>query len=176
MWRAVTSIQEKGRGFLFYVDVLTRQEESRIFADHPEKRSAVAYGNRDTVSEVLSLSYQVEQCRPFLGEQLYAMFFAYRAFYYRVPLALHEAATSLNGNSWRADPGINQILQTMLTPDELQELNELPTGAFTQATRMIERNILRQTEMLVSGESSADTSMRILKKIDASGKTIPVNQ
>jgi hypothetical protein len=167
MWEAIISLRQNAPGFLIFADILTADEESRMLADPERRREIEKYSTGDAQQFCTTVSLPVEHRRPFLGERLYAMFYAYRAFLLRVPWAYNDSVSRGKPRPWREDPAARDILRAALPAEEVDRVLKPEIGMMMLAQQFFEQGILREIATVISGGASANTAVDTLREIDA---------
>ena len=117
------------------------------------------------------LSQRIEQERPFLGEELYALFFVYRAIIGRICFLLERDVAKGYVKSWFQDDGIRQLLRLVLASEQVKEFEELTFVHVNWMTNAIEGRILSELRSVIVGTQSVDDGLeqasRILEAVQA---------
>ncbi len=98
------------------------------------------------------------------GEYLYALFKAYQAFIGSI--GFHLAFGRQNGEFqpwWQYDHVLN-LLRTVFTQDELEELETLTIGRYICVTQNIESKFLIAAEDILEGRRAASEAFDVARK------------
>ena len=107
---------------------------------------------------------KAEACRPFLGERLWTMFWAYRAVIGRLCLKVLEGRDKGKIPPWRfdldgeRDEYVIKLLQLILSDEEIK-LIPLSIGVRSRLLGLCEQKILLEMEARISGRHVADLSI-----------------
>ena len=114
--------------------------------------------------------YPVEKVRPFVGEYLWSMFFAYRQVMGRITYRLSLSLEDANNAEWHKDNNIRQILEAVLNENELAEFESTRLGKISWLEQRLESKILAASQKIISGEELGVEALRqaelILQRVD----------
>lgn len=176
LWRAVVRLRERQSPMLTIADILQPDEYGELFTN----RNFVAQRNALTIESISAMTMyatgSLETHRPFLGEFLWAHFFAYRAFIARSTyLLMPEGQLRLETYvHWSKDDGIRKLLSAVLTGAELQELVDAPASNFHGVQQAIERKMLEYANRVVTGESAADLGLAQAARIQQAANELRI--
>jgi hypothetical protein len=167
LWHGVLRIRSSEPSIVGVTSFLTA-DEIRGLPDMPQFKEALA---RLRLQDVLSgeiVSPEVEKVRPFVGEFLWSLFFGYRALVGRMGVLF--AADGPDGKKGRMvyyldDPGFRQLLESLLTPEELLLVEKQVVGAYAMARTLVEQKILLQSRKVIEGEHSAELALVQARRI-----------
>ena len=100
-------------------------------------------GNRD---------YPVEKVRLYVGEYLWSMFFAYRQIMGRITYLLSLSLEDAKNAEWHKDNSIRQVLEAVLSENELVEFESIRLGKISWLEQRLESKILAASQKIISGE------------------------
>ena len=107
----------------------------------------------EKIDEYMSNSdYPVERVRPYVGEYLWSMFFAYRQIMGRITYLLYLSLEDANNAEWHKDNSIRQILKAVLNENELVEFESIRLGRISWLEQRLESKILAVSQKIISGE------------------------
>lgn len=160
MWREIVEFKDKASSPMTMLDLLNPDEYQGFVTDSRFKSSIL------TGEEFLSLfSRKIEQERPFLGENLYALFFAYRAIIGRICYLLETDVAKGYVNPWFQDDGVRHLLRLVITPEQIKQFEELKYDRVHWMTNAIEGNILDELRRVIAGTQSVDDGLEQAKRI-----------
>jgi hypothetical protein len=114
----------------------------------------------------------VEKARLLTGEYLYSLFWAYRAFTGSIALNLAISRDKGNFVPWWHNDHILGLLKTILTTEEFEEFNALPTGKYVWVTQILERQFLSAAEDIVDGKRAANEAFAQARNILAAANAV----
>jgi hypothetical protein len=127
LWKGVVTLRTQAPPIGVLADILSDEE----FASLNERRDLLRnHMPRDIPAETLKLMssvQHVEEHRPFCGELAWALFFAYRGLYGRLLMTFEAGVREGGFVPWRQDPGIQQILKSVL---DTEDYSKLMTGSW----------------------------------------------
>ena len=150
MWREVLRLRNEAPPVLTYLDILN-PDEYQLFVTRPDLRE-LALSLED--ERAWFWNPDIEYVRPFLGEDLFLMFFVYRAWLGRVAFLLDRDVREGKVKPWFDDSGISQLLRMVLVEKEMKQLERLPVSQFHWTSNAIEGKILDRLRQVISGEVS----------------------
>ena len=103
--------------------------------------------------------------RPFVGEQLWSISFAYIEVLTRIGFLVIKAGKSEQLEFWLDDAAIRQILSQVLSPEEISEVESRPIGAISRFKAILEAKFLRAATEIITGKASADMSLAQARRL-----------
>lgn len=167
LWDAVLRIRAAEPSIVGVTSFLTA-DEIRALREMPQFKDALV---RVRLQDVLSgelISPEVEKLRPFVGELLWSLFFGYRALVGRMGVLFAVDGPSAKKEKmvyYLDDPIFSQLLEALLTPDEIGLVQKQIVGAYPFARGLIEQKILVQARQVIDGAHSADTALAQARRI-----------
>ena len=107
----------------------------------------------------------IEETRPFVGEDAWALFFASRMLVGRIWIVLQTGRDKEFIPPWERDHGIEQLLRTVLTSEEGAEFQSMRIGSFSWLRTNIESKILQNMRAVISGEESSSFGLKHARDI-----------
>ncbi len=120
----------------------------------------------DLTDKLTKYSDDIDKFRPFISEQLWVLMYAYQGFIGRTVYLLLDGYKNGEIKNWKEDSGIKQIVNTVLTEDELQYILNLKVYAYDSMLQLIENKILNELKRLISNEDLTQNSLTELKRIN----------
>jgi hypothetical protein len=166
LWKATVSSREAvGRPTLVY-NILTREEIARA---HEDARSRQIVGEIPfdwVTKELLPLNRQVDLLRPFVDEVLWALYDGYRALLGRTVTILIIAQDRGKAYPfWLDDQLVRQVLASLLSPEQLREVNSMQVGSFGRAEAYIEERVITAARAAVSGHIYSAAALQNAREI-----------
>ena len=101
----------------------------------------------------------VEKVRPYVGEYLWSMFFAYRQIIGRICSLLYWSLQDADKAEWHKDNFIQQILEAVLSKSELAEFESTNLCKISWLQQRLESKILAASQKIISGERLSEESL-----------------
>ena len=101
----------------------------------------------------------VEKVRPYVGEYLWSMFFAYRQIMGRILSLLYWSLEDADKAEWHKDNFIQQILEAVLSKNELAEFENTNLCKISWLQQRLESKILAASRKIISGEELGQESL-----------------
>lgn len=111
LWQAIIDLKDKIPGIVTMADILPEEEYGQLLT-HPPLRSMINKLSFDVVNDILKVTKSVEKIRPFLGQYVYALFWAYRAFVGQVLVSLIQGRDEGRMTPWYHNDNIRSLLST----------------------------------------------------------------
>src|SRR5258708_20412260 len=120
LWKLLLRVREVSPTFLTLIDLSTAEEEKRLLTKKTDYLELInEFDPSAEVGKLRELSFDAEIERIFVDQQLWALFFAYRALLFRIPIALTKSIQKGEEiRPCREDKGVGQMLAAALTPNE----------------------------------------------------------
>lgn len=157
VWKAMLTIRESTSPYNLYFDIQT-EAEWRDLPSNPRFRSHIGTLNED-VSAFLG-DTKIEEERPYIGEIVWAHFFAYRSFNIRLMYISMSALSRPELIDWRADAPMRGLLVATLSAAELAQLDTLVIAKIDFVRRTLEDKVLSAWHKLISGEEFGAEALR----------------
>jgi len=155
LWQAVQLPFSKSPAFVCVIDSATADELPERVKEGPIVDGAKAF-HATSVAELLGKStLLVEPIRPYLGEDVYRMFFWYRAFVADFLMHVVDLPSTGTFPPWQQDAGALNALGRVLEPTELDQLRNQRYASWAVAREAIQLKILGAMSELISGKQSA---------------------
>lgn len=177
IWSETISIRSVVPPSMIIVDALkiNEKERNRKILNH-ELTENMNWSIDEYKDKMQSISKSVEECRPYVGELIWVVFFAYQVLHVRVSVIfLQMKLINVDDRvKWYKDETIHEIISTILDEGELETFNNLEYGKFFWLRRKLEQKLLTQMNKIISGELYGDdaqqnfatTVIEKLEKID----------
>jgi hypothetical protein len=174
LWKAVIRIRANTPPIVTISDILLPNEYGELFTN-PNFRAARNDVNQFTIVGAMNASTaDLENCRPFLGEYLWSLFFAYRALVGRSLFLISEARDVSSYRPWYQDKGIRDLLCAVFSNEDVERLLSLRIGRFDAVRMAIEQKMLEHAQGTISGEASGDLGLAQARKIASAAATLAV--
>lgn len=160
LWSETIRLRQRTPLYASRADILVAHEFESAFAEDGAYAAAIQQVSRyDEVTDLLGDRTEVEVARAFCGEYLFALFFAYRAFTGRVAALLRDGFEKKRVKCWHDDRHLQHLVRTVLSPDEVQEIEALPVMRLRSTQAVIERKMVQHITDVLSGKAAADSNL-----------------
>lgn len=165
LWNEILRLKNECPPMLAFIDLLSVKEykDARNHEGFGElatgcspEKIAEYVGNRD---------YPVEKVRPYVGEYLWSMFFAYRRIMGRICSLLYWSLEDADKAEWHNDNFIQQILEAVLSKNELTEFESINLCKISWLQQRLESKILAASQKIISGEKLSEESFAQARSI-----------
>lgn len=158
LWHAMLAVRDNTGAITTFLDILTVDEYSQI-KDHSDFQNLVGGLNQERIQSMIPDS-RIEEVRPYVGEYMWALFFAYQAVHLRIVILAWSSATEDHEKiHWYQDSGIRQLLRVILTREELDQFDNTDLGKIAMFRRLAESKVLAEWQKLLSGATAGDEAM-----------------
>ncbi len=164
IWSAIIKLKASGLPSIMFADVLVADEYRDIFTN-PMLTNAFDEVSLQKLIEENEAFGNVEECRLYVGEELYRYFFVYRAVIGRLFFLFEQGRKRGEVAPWYSDSGIQQILRSAATQEEVAAFATLKTGQLSWVLSLVETKLLQRANLIISGHESADFSLEQARRI-----------
>jgi len=152
VWEAIVKARNETPAVIIFLDVLTVDEYPTLVSNS-DSRSLIEQLNPEKIGEIAnSFAPDVENVRPYIGEYLWSIFFAYRAVTIRTLFLMHKGLNDPKKLNWHEDKGILSLMSSVLTENQMQRFNRLQFGKFNLFRELFEGLMLATMSKVISGE------------------------
>lgn len=170
-WRAMLTLHDEVLTPMFLLDCLKREEFSEG-VKNPLAKQIMDKVTIDEMGVLIQKMQGAEDVRPFAGEYLYSLFFAYRSLVYRVLLLVQDGQKSGVLPVWYENRDIRTFLATVMSQDELAQFDKLQVGKYLYASDVLRQKMLRHMADIISGKASADFGFEQARKIEQAASVL----
>lgn len=172
-WDAILRIAKASSYAVIYLDILTDHELEAL----PQKQRARAEiqraGGDPAIARIIDAGQRIDQIRPLVGDQIYALLYVYRAISARIEFLLKLCLQQDRFDPWWTDSGIRQHMSLVLDEAELARIDSLPVGRFGQLRSLLELKLLQEFNKIISGESAARFNIEKAAAIADAARRMP---
>ena len=164
LWKWMLTLRTTAPSFVLLADILT-DEEFALLYQRPE---LLPYSPQQVEAETIKLmegTTSAEEHRPFCGELAWALFYVYRAVHGRLFFIFTQGLRSGTFRPWRKDPGMQQLLGSVLTEEELAGVMSGSLGRWFSTLQILEAKFLSEVQTFISGKHASDTGIREATRI-----------
>ena len=153
LWNEILRLKNECPPMLGFIDLLS-VEEYRSARNHKDFGELARGCSIEKIVDYLEIrDNPVEKVRPYVGEYLWSMFFAYRQLMGRIPWLLSLSLKDADKAEWHKDNGIRQILEAILSENELGKFESINLGKISWLQHRLESKILAASRKIISGEN-----------------------
>lgn len=160
LWDEILRLKNECPAILGLVNVLTVEECTQMYTRKDCKELAKENSLEKLNKYIGIRDNRVEKSRPYVGEYLWSIFFAYRQIMTRIPFLMYMGLEDANKAKWDQDKGIRQILNAVLTQNEINEFDQNRIGKVALLQRKLEAKILMESQKIISGEEFGAESLK----------------
>jgi hypothetical protein len=158
IWKAVLALRNNVGFITTFLDILTVDEYKDI-KDHKDFTRMVGELDENKLQR-MSPDSQIEETRPYVGEVVWSLFFAYQAINIRIVfLAWSAVYTDEEKIYWYRDDGTLSLLRLALTKAEMDKFESLKIGKIAYFRKVIEGKLLASWRNLLSGAEFGEEAL-----------------
>jgi hypothetical protein len=170
LWGNVVMLDSAIPPLMHLVDVMTVEEyEKNIETSHDFQQMYNTLP--DAINKLSKMDRELdgrdptEKVRPYVGEYTWALFVAYYAIVIRAVVGLLTGKNASSKIEWFKNKGTRQIIEQVLSQDEIKEFDSQDFGKFGWIHRKLEDKILGALAKVISGENFGVESLAQAKLI-----------
>lgn len=164
-WTSIVNIRNGTPSVLTILDIIIPDEYPTLLTNPNSRASIDELSMENIISWVHDVSAKVDIIRPFIGEYLYALFFAYRALISRISYIVMQGRDKGHISTWFTDKGIRQLIATVMNNEEIEKFDNLPISKISYMKNLVEQKMLRHISKILTGESDSELSLEQARKI-----------
>lgn len=165
LWNEILRLKDECPPTLTFLNILSVEE----YKDAPKlehfSNAAEAWPIEKIIDYLVLSDSPVEKVRPYIGEYLWSMFFAYRQIMGRISCLLYESLEDSGKAEWHKDKGIRQILEAVLRENQLARFESTNLGKIAWLQEQLELKILTASQKVISGEEFGAESLKQAESI-----------
>lgn len=166
LWEGVLATRDNVPVVMGFIDILTIDEYSSMKDD---SQFIAMVG--EVSHEKLAAMYKDnvgsrERVRPYVGEYTWALVSTYQSIILRTAFLVQMGQEDTKKLNWHLDSGINQLLRSALTGEEMKEFEATRIGKVGWIQRMFESKILAAMQIVISGEQFGDEALRQAQRME----------
>ncbi|KVM87665.1 hypothetical protein WT06_22220 [Burkholderia anthina] len=156
-WDTIIEMEEKMPVELFVADLLLPSEYSAAIENG--KLTQIDRTAGSAMMEEIKHA-PIEKVRPFIGETLWNLLFAYRALLGRLCYLYHEGLRTKNLKPWFDDTHCLTLVNSLISDEQFQELVKLPAGKYSRVKLFVRDRIAAAAGAAASGASDSEVQLR----------------
>lgn len=161
LWSELTRVREATRPGLVFFDILKPAEYDKALAAGSLSRAMVERlrDDADLPEKVLHPIFAVDEHRPFLDDELYALFTVYREILGRAMWLLRQGLESGHVAPWFEDMNLRRIIADAIGEPALKAGTARELKSLTPVLRALEQRILTGCQSTVAGRAATEASL-----------------
>jgi hypothetical protein len=155
MWSKALEIRDLASPVLVFYSVLLPEEYNDFI-----KKDTFNVGpiSNDHISDLIKETNNIEMNRPYLGEELWSHFHAYRTFMFRLVTKFTMGRENHSLEPWYQDKPLIDIVNTSLLKKDVQMLNFKEITALSDTINLLEQRMLFYIGKIITGEYTSESS------------------
>ncbi len=162
LWGCILKLRATLPPVVGFMDILT-VDEYKGAKEHPTFRELTKDLSLESITALVT--QDIEEVRPYVGEYTWSVFFCYQAIMLRMLFLLNLGRTDAEKMEWHKDAGIRQLMEAVLTPEELTQFTQATFGKVSWLRQRLEAKILASAQKIISGESFGAESIEQARRI-----------
>lgn len=158
VWKAMLVLRKETGAYMLQFDIRTESEWVEL-PNSPRFRALISAITDPIMLELMGDS-TIEEERPYVGEIVWALFFAYRAFHLRVIHLARESLSSPERINWLLDSPTRGLLSAVLSTEEMAKMDAFQISKVQFIGRVIDEKVLASWHKLISGAELGEEAMR----------------
>jgi len=163
VWQSVLNLRNNSPQVLTFMDVITLEEHNTIL-EHENFRSMIQDLSEEKIHS-MALESDIELVRPYVGEYIWAIHYAYQAITLRIVFLLLKCKIKPEKVEWFKDPGIRQLMKVAFSGDEIAEFDKQEFGKVTWLRQSLESKLINNFNKVISGEVFGEDAIKQASKI-----------
>lgn len=148
VWGAVVHLCSQAPEILMVLDIITEEEEKTLDKTSEQVMALLRELRGSTISEYLGSLDRVDLDRPYIGEDLYLLFFNARALLGRILWVLRKQYELGDIRPWRQDSGTQELMKRILTEGEFRYVMSIPFGGIQYIKNAVQQLALELIKKL----------------------------
>lgn len=157
LWQAIIKLRESFTSVIFFFIILAPSEYKDFISD--PKKSFVKDINDEFIVKVIQEYKYIENLRPLIGENLWGLFFIYRAFLGQLAFIIINIKDGKDINNWKNDKDIFKLLKLIIPSEENDSITK-NNFDLNDVLNIIEGKILKEIHEFLSGKRTSFESIK----------------
>lgn len=175
IWKAILTLRNNVGFITTFLDILTVDEYKDI-KNHQDFIKMVGELDENKLQK-MSPDPQIEETRPYVGEVVWSLFYAYKAINIRIVfLAWSYAHTDEEKIYWYRDEVTLSLLRIALTKEEMEKFESLKLGKIDYFRKVIEGKLLKAWRKLLSGVEFREEALQHAQSIISATSKVTANK
>jgi hypothetical protein len=154
LWEAVLDLKKGFQPTLFFYGILLPAEYDSMIGGNSALSAALNAATEQSISDAASRVEDVESLRPYLGDELWVLFFTYRSFLMRLTYLLIVGKREAHILDWHGDQPLLEMLRRVI-PSKTLEGILLPkddASAVYRVESLLQSLILAKVQLITAGK------------------------
>ena len=160
VWRSFLQTRNNQPFLLSLVEMYRPTEYDALFAQEKMKKYAEDLSPQGVAKFARNKDSNIEFARPFVGEYLWSLLFAYEAVCIRTTLLLWQYRSKGTGDAWFEDEVTLRVIRSVTNDAEFQEFKNIEFGKISWFRNLVERKFLAAASRIIDGEASTDIALQ----------------
>lgn len=160
LWRSFLQTRNNQPFLLSLVEMQRPTDYAGLFAQEQMQKSAEDLSPQGVTKFARNKGSNVEFARPFAGEYLWSLLYAYEAVCIRTTLLLWQYRSKGAGDAWFEDEITLRVIRSVTNDAEFEEFKHLEFGKISWFRNLIERKFLGAASRIINGEASTDIALQ----------------
>ena len=169
VWKGMMKMKKEMPGLVFTAyTILTKNEVENIPTDTNKhiQLSITNFKPQDYFNSNYEIMLDVQNGRPFIGENLWIHFYVYQSFLGRLTYLIQDGLNKGKVKYWMDDRTFtDQILKLIIKSDELEQLTSIDINAFHNVLNFIEAKVLNDISEQIMGKRLTEESVKHALKL-----------
>jgi len=175
IWRAFVAIRTQVPALTVLAEILTDDEFAALDAQKGLPANYTPTELMEETKRLMVATHEVESHRPFVGELAWARFYMYRAVSFRLLVIFETGLRTGKFTPWRKDSGMQQLLSSALTEDELATVMSRSLAPWYSTRNILEGKFLQEVHGVISGKHASDASLGEATRILEAAQRVQLN-
>jgi hypothetical protein len=153
LWAAVLDLRKRSFAPLLFFGILLPSEYDSAFHKPGSLNAALKSTTDESIADIAESVEDVEAHRPYLGDELWGLFFVYRSYLLRLAALLVMGKRDGHISDWREDQPLIQMLTRVIPPETMNGLlsPKEDLTAVNRADGVLQSMILAKVQLVTSG-------------------------
>ncbi|TLU83866.1 MAG: hypothetical protein FDX30_06235 [Chlorobium sp.] len=152
LWHEVLRIKKNMPSIKLILDIITIDEYKTIINNNYFKKELEKLDEKEIIKMMGDLNEPTEKNKIYIDNNVWALFFAYRAIMVRIVLLMTKVKVDPGMIEWFNDELIQNLLLSVLSPEENIEYKEIKISKISWLQEKIETKILDRIQIILSGK------------------------
>jgi hypothetical protein len=165
LWDETLRVRKITPAFINVLDMFDMESRGELLATDSFSSLVNSVTVESLAKDFIHTGSDVERARPFVGEYVYSLFYAYRAIPARIVLITQRSIGKEKPADWMNDPSLHDLIANVLTSEEVAELAPMRKEQFSWLRTRLEAKLLERMARLISGQDSGDVGVEQAHRI-----------
>lgn len=165
LWDGIVKARNEIPPIIGMLDILTIDEYPTIASNKELAKLAEPFTPEKLGEISMKFGENVESVRPYVGEYLWSIFYAYRAVTIRTLLLMKLGLIDPRKLNWHEDEGIKSLISSVLSKKQIEYFDSQDFGKFKLLQDHFETLMLTAMNKIISGEEFGSEMMSQAKTI-----------